>query len=82
MQCLKSKAACITCGATTRDAKWFAVGGDPPPDGYFVGGPWTHLQLDERHFHGGHIETLDNDDCFGISADMGALAVVVSDANS
>jgi hypothetical protein len=59
-----------------------STGGDPPADGYLVGGPWTHLQLDERRFRGGHIETLDDDDYFSVSANMAALAVLVSDGNS
>ena len=62
--------------------EWFAVDGQARDEPYFVGGPWTHLQLDPSRFSTGYIATWDDDDYFGISVDFGAVTAVRADSNT
>ena len=59
--------------------EWFVVG-DTAPDPGDIGGPWNYIRLPRGRYLGARIETIDDDDLFGIVIDFGEQIVVISQA--
>jgi hypothetical protein len=58
--------------------EWFVVG-DTAPEPGDLGGPWNYLRLPGRRYAGAAIETIDDDDFFGIVMRFGAEMIRISD---
>ena len=58
--------------------EWFAVG-DTAPEPGDLGGPWSYLRLPKPLYSGAGIETIDDDDYFGIAITFGENSVLIGD---